>query len=563
MEKFSELEYVRPDFEALRETASALLERFKRTTNYETARSLFLELQHVCDDADTMTAIASIRNTADLSDKFYEEEDLYTSSEYAKLAPFFKSVYRGMCLSRFRQRLEEEFGSQIFRDMEMSIKLTTYKNVPLSITQSKLCNQYSKTVGLCSVDFRGEKCNFYGLLKHMEATDREERREAFLAWAKLYEEVAPKLDIIYNKLVRNRCAQARNLGYQSYIDMIYPVRGRYDYTASDVASFRELVCKYITPFCDRFAKKQAAKLGIDKIRYYDESLFYPNGNPVPHGDKDAMLSAASQMYHELSSESGEFFDFMTEHELFDLETRPNKHMGGYCTELKKYKAPFIFSNFNGTAADVDVLTHEAGHAFEAYLAMRNQVIPNYAFSTSEVNEIHSMSMELFTYPWMKLFFGDDVDRRIFTHLYGALSCIPYLVCVDEFQHRVFEKPEMSVEERYRTWRETELKYMPWRDYDGNEFLEKGGFWMQKQHIFLYPFYYIDYALAQLCSFMFYKRMCEDRDRAWADYLRLCKAGGSKGYFELLELANLKTPFDEKTFAETIAFIENRLDSFDY
>ena len=375
----------------------------------------------------------------------------------------------------------------------------------------------------------------------------------------MYEEVSPKLDKIYDRLVRNRCAKARNLGFDSYIDYIYPARGRYDYTAKDVADFRELVRKYITPFCDRFVKMQAKKLGIDKVKYYDEALFYPEGNPTPHGSKDEMVAAASKMYHEMSPESGEFFDFMVKYDLFDLETRPNKHMGGYCTELQAYKAPFIFSNFNGTAADVDVLTHEAGHAFEAYLAMREQKIPSYAFSTSEINEIHSMSMEHFAYPWMKLFFGDDVEHRIFTHLYGAISCIPYLVCVDEFQHRVFEKPDMTHDERYAAWRDIEQKYMPWRDYDGNEFLEKGGFWMQKQHIFLYPFYYIDYALAQTCAFMLYKRMCENREQAWSDYLRLCRAGGSKGYFELLEVGNLKKPFDEQTFAETIGFVENALE----
>ncbi len=564
MKKFSELEYVRPNMAALREKTNLLLIKFKNAANYEDARRLFLELDHAGDDVMTMATIASIRNTADLSDKFYEEEDLYISSEYAKLSPFFKKVNKALCSSRFRPMLEEEFGSQFFKDTEMSIRLTTHKNVPLSISQSKMCNDYSKIVGLCSVDFRGEKCNFYGLLKHMESTDREERKEAFEAWAKLYESVSKKLDVVYDKLVRNRCSQARNLGFSSYIEMIYPARGRYDYTAKDVADFRELVRKYITPFCDRYVKKQAEKLGIDKVKYYDEMLFYPEGNPTPHGTKDEMLKSASKMYHELSPESGEFFDFMMEHELFDLETRPNKHMGGYCTELSSYKAPFIFSNFNGTSADVDVLTHEAGHAFEAYLSMRNQIVSEYAFSTSEINEIHSMSMEHFTYPWMDLFFGnEDVDRRIFTHLYGALSCIPYLVCVDEFQHRVFEKPNMTHDERYATWREIEKKYMPWRDYDGNEFLEKGGFWMQKQHIFLYPFYYIDYALAQTCAFMFYKRMCENRTEAWSDYIRLCKAGGSKGYFELLEVGNLKKPFDEETFAETIKFVEDKLDSMNW
>ncbi len=559
MKKFSELKYIRPDVASLKEKTELVLESFKKAKNYQEAKGYFLELQNVFEDFETMATIASVRNTADLSDKFYEDENLFNSSEYARLSPFLKKVNKALCNSEFRNLLEEEFGSILFKNAEMSIKLTTSKNVPLSITATKLCNEYSKTVALCSADFRGEKCNFYGLLKHMESTDRQERKEAFELWAKLYEDVSPKLDKIYDRLVKNRCSQARNLGFDSFIDYIYPARGRYDYTAKDVAAFRELVHKYITPFCAKYVKKQAENLGIDKVKYYDEALFYPDGNPTPTGTKDEMVAAAAQMYRELSPESGEFFDFMVKYDLFDLETRPNKHMGGYCTGLPKYKAPFIFSNFNGTAADVDVLTHEAGHAFEAYLAMRNQVIPEYAFSTSEINEIHSMTMEHFTYPWMHLFFGENVNRRLFTHLYGAISCIPYLVCVDEFQHKVFENPTMSHQERYTAWRETEQKYMPWRDYDGNEFLENGGFWMQKQHIFLYPFYYIDYALAQVCAFMLYRRMCENPAQAWSDYMTLCKAGGSKGYFRLLELANLDKPFDEKTFAETIKFVEDKLD----
>ena len=188
---------------------------------------------------------------------------------------------------------------------------------------------------------------------------------------------------------------------------------------------------------------------------------------------------------------------MTKYELFDLETRPGKHLGGYCTSLPEYKAPFIFSNFNGTSADVDVLTHEAGHAFQAYLGERLIPIGVLQGSTSEVCEIHSMSMEFFTYPWMDKFFGDRADEYRYAHLCDALAVIPYMACVDEFQHEVYKNPKMTAKERRGVWRSIEKKYMPWRDYDGNAFLENGGFWMQKQHIFLYPFYYIDYALADL------------------------------------------------------------------
>ena len=268
------------------------------------------------------------------------------------------------------------------------------------------------------------------------------------------------------------------------------------------------------------------------------------------------------MYHELSKETGEFFDFMVEHELFDLETKPNKHLGGYCTFLSSYSAPFIFSNFNGTSADVDVLTHEAGHAFESYVASRHLPLKEMTFSSSEINEIHSMTMEHFTYPWMDLFFEDKADKYRFSHLCSSLYVIPYLVSVDEFQHRVFENPTMDAKQRRAVWHEIEQTYMPWRDYDGNEFLGEGGFWMQKQHIFLYPFYYVDYALAQTCAYQFFIKGLKDKEGAWKSYYKLCQLGGSKGYFDLLKEANLKNPFKEDTVKEIVEAIEKIIGEFE-
>ena len=273
---------------------------------------------------------------------------------------------------------------------------------------------------------------------------------------------------------------------------------------------------------------------------------------------EELVAKAQAMYRDMSPETGEFFDFMVKYRLFDLETRPGKRMGGYMTSFPAYKAPFIFSNFNGTSADVDVLTHEAGHAFQGYLAMRSIPVDALKGSTSEINEIHSMSMEHFAYPWMGSFFGANSEKYLTAHLLDAFCSIPYLVSVDEFQHRVYAQPDMTALERRRVWREIEGIYMPWRDYDGEPFLEGGGFWMQKQHIFLYPFYYIEYALAQLCAFQYYGRMKTDRKAAWADYLRLCRAGGTRGYFELLEIGGLENPFREGVVERSVAHVIQEL-----
>ena len=423
--------------------------------------------------------------------------------------------------SPYREELEAEFGPVLIRDMEVRQKLSDESVGEDMVEEAGLCQEYSRVSSTASTVFRGKTCNFYGLLGAMQSTDRQERKEAMFAWGDLYQETSGQLDEIYSRMVKLRAGMARKLGFDSYTEYAYLNRGRYDYNAADAESFRRQVKEYVVPFCARLREKQAERLGVDRLRYYDESLIFPEGNAVPQGDQQELVKKAARMYHELSEETGEFFDFMMEHELFDLPTRPGKRPGGYCSFLPAYKAPFIFSNFNGTSADVDVLTHEAGHAFEAYTASRLVALPEFTTPGAEVAEIHSMTMEHFAYPYMELFFGEQADRYRYAHLMDALEVIPYMVSVDEFQHRVYAQPDMTAAERRQVWHELEKTYLPWRDYDGHPFLEEGGFWMQKQHIFLYPFYYIEYALAQMGAFEFYGRMKKDRKEAWEDYYRLC------------------------------------------
>ena len=556
MEKFRDLEYKRPDLAAVKKECLAHLKKFEKAQTFEEANAEYLAFCKVNDDLATMAVIAHVRNTMNMKDEFYDAERKFFNTEAPKLMPMMKKSIKAMLKSPFRPQFEEVYGKHLFKQAEVEEKLINMRIIFLMIRENALTTEYSKTAAACSTEFRGENCNFYGLLKHMQSTDREERREAFLAWAKLYEGIAPKLDELYGKLVKLRCKTAKRLGFANYIDYVYLARGRYDYTAKDVKEFREAVRKYITPICEKLFEEQRQRLGVDRLHWYDESLVFPDGNAVPTGTTEEKVKKAQEMYRALSPETGEFFDFMVEHELFDLETRENKHLGGYCTSMPSYKAPFIFSNFNGTSADVDVLTHEAGHAFENYYASRRLPISDLAHSTSEINEIHSMTMEHLTYPYMDKFFGDKADRYRYAHFCESVKTIPYLVSVDEFQHRVFENPQYGPEDWRKIWREIEKKYMPWRDYDGNDFLEGGGFWMQKQHVFLYPFYYVDYALAQMGAFSIYRKEVEEGN-AFENYLKLCSIGGKYGYFETLERAGIPLPLKEETVRETAAFIEKQ------
>lgn len=560
MVRFSELEYKRPDFAYIKKKLRHHIDTIARASSYSEAKAAFLRFNTVFENAATMIVTARIRHDVNTADPFYEAETKWLEKQLVLLAPLLKKLNKAMTASRYAANFAADYGELLLRDMEAQLRTQNNRILLLMIRENELVRAYSKLAAGCRTDFRGESCNFYGLLRHMQSPDRSERREAFEAWAALYEGIAPQLDKLYSRLVALRVKKARRLGFSGYTELAYLSRGRYDYGPDEVRRFREAVRDCVVPACQKLYEKQRARLGVDRLHYYDESLNFPGGNPVPEGSPEQMVEAAGRMYRELSPETGEFFNFMTRYELFDLVTGPGKRLGGYCTGLPGYKAPFIFSNFNGTSADVDVLTHEAGHAFEYYTASRELPLHQQHYSTSEINEIHSMSMEFFTHPYMDKFFGDRADQYRACHLADALCTIPYLVSVDEFQHRVFEKPRMTAEERYAVWKQIEQTYLPWRDYDGNAFLEKGGFWMQKQHIFMYPFYYVDYALAQLCAFQYYLRIREDRDKAWNDYLRLCRAGGSRGYFELLEVGELARPFDAEVIRSTVgqimALLEN-------
>lgn len=538
MKKFAELQYVRPDMEKMFARVSGDIAVLKGAKNYEEFRNAYMDYVEADMELETSKTIAHIRNTINLLDEFYEAEMVYFNSQMPKYEILKKEMGEVIVASPFKAEMEKEFGAILIQNMEAQKQLSDESIVDDQVKEAELVSRFMKTQAAATVEFKGEQIGNYGLLKIMQSTDRAERKEAFEAWAKLYEGIAPTLEEVYDGLVKVRAGMAKKLGFKSFIPMGYLRRRRFDYTEKELEVFRKQVREVVVPAAAKLYERQKEALGIDTLYYYDESIASPSGNPVPIGDKEYLVGEAQKMYRELSRESGEFFDFMMEYELFDLDSKHGKRAGGYCTTLPQYHAPFIFSNFNGTDADVNVLTHEAGHAFAGFTAAKYQKTPELCHSTSEINEIHSMSMELWTYPWMENFFGDKAEEYRREHLADALMKIPYMLCVDEYQHKVFENPEMTVMERRAVWSGLEKIYMPWRNYAGNEFLESGAFWIKQQHIFLYPFYYVDYAMAQMGAFEFYTKMKEDRKAAWADYYKLCAAGGSMGYFDLLKYSGL-------------------------
>ena len=550
---FAAYPYQRPDFEPFSQAFREALARFEAASSPQEQRAALEGVNALRTEFTSMYNICHIRHTMDTRDEFFEKENEFFDRQMPAYEGLVNEFYKKLIASPFRPELERQWGRQLFAVAELSLKTFDESIIGLLQEENRLSSQYTKLKATASIPFRGKELTLAEIQKYEISAERATRREAAAAKWAFFEAHAPTIEGIFSDLVRLRHQMARQLGYDSFIGLGYARMLRTDYNPEMVANFRRQVQEHIVPIASRLYERQRRRLGLEQLKHYDEDLRFPEGNPQPQGEPSWIEEQARQMYHELSPETAEFFDFMQNQGLMDLQARPGKATGGYCTFVAKYKAPFIFSNFNGTSGDIDVLTHEAGHAFQVY-SSRDIGISEDHWPSYEACEIHSMSMEFFTWPWMALFFKEEAPKYKLGHLSSALYFLPYGVAVDEFQHYVYAQPEASAAERNQAWREIERKYLPHRDYDGCAYLENGGFWQKQSHIFSAPFYYIDYALAQICAFQFWKKSQEDHPQAWGDYLRLCQAGGSQSFLSLVELANLRSPFEDGCLASVVDVI---------
>ena len=556
--RFKDLPYVRPDFAKVKTELAAITEKMKNAASYEEAKAAYFDFESIMSDLRDAYTIVSIRHTVDTRDKFYDDENEFLSEAFPELSPYTVAFSNALYDGKFKADFEKEFGKQLLSMIELERKSFSEKNIPLQQKEAKLCNEYEKIIASAEIDFDGEKRNLYGVMKYFEDEDREVRKAAWKKYEEFFASHEKRFEEIWDELIKVRNEQGRNLGFENFIPLGYMQQGRTDYNAADVASFREQVKEELVPLCSKLYEAQAKRLNLDKVRVYYENCVFADGNATPIGNDDELVEIAREMYKDMSKETGEFIDFMIDHELLDLKNKPGKASTGYMTSILKYKAPFVFSCFNGTIGDIQVLTHELGHAFAGYEAMRNQPIADYYSESTDIAEIHSMSMEQFAYPYAEKFFGDKADKFRFQHLQEAITFVPFGVAVDEYQHIVYAHPELTPKERTAEWKKLEAKYMPWRDYDGMEFFGRGGWWYHKIHIFLYPFYYINYTLTTMGAMEFKKKMSEDKTSAWNDYMNLCKVGGSKSYLETLAYANLSDPFKPGSVKKAISFAKEIL-----
>lgn len=559
--KFKDYKYERPNYEEIKKSFLELVDKIKNASTYDEQKLHINQLNNIRKHIETMSTLASIRNSINTADEFYYEEQNYWDEQGPLYTELNSDFYKAIVNSKFKDEIKKDYSEQFYKICEYSLKSFSPEIISDLQEENKLMSKYTKLLASAKINFKNEELNLSGLYKYMLSSDRNEREQSSKAYYNYFGENEEEFDEIYDQLVHVRHNMAKKLGFKNFVELGYIRMDRTDYNPEMVVNLRKQILEYIVPLCNKLYEKQAKRLNLDKLTYIDENLEFLDGNATIKGDSDYIIENGIKMYQELSEETKEFFDFMLENELMDLETKHNKSAGGYCTYIPDYKAPFIFSNFNGTSEDMDVLTHEAGHAFQLYMS-RDIDMQEINFPTLDSCEIHSMSMEFITYPWMETFFKEDSDKYKFAHLTSAIKFLPYGVVVDEFQHIVYDNPNMTKDERKKVWRDLEKKYLPHRDYEDNEILERGCWFFKQGHIFKDPFYYIDYVLAQICAFQFLKKMEEDRISGWEDYLRICKVGGRQSFLQIVKTGNLISPFDDKCIEYIIKNLETNIEKFE-
>ena len=559
--KFEEYPLVVPSLEELSKEYEKLITKLENAKNADEQINTFRQVMKFDDHVETMFTIISIRYSLDTTNETYAHAQDVMDEVAPQLQVYSEKINKIMLNSPYHKELEDAFGSYLFKQLELALKCFDAKIIEDLQKENKLVSKYDKVMAGAKIKFNGQTYNLSQMGKFTTDVDRNVRKKATKAVAKFFEKSHEEIGQIYDDLVHVRDNMAKKLGFKNFVELGYARLGRLDYNDKDVANYRKQIQEVFVPIWVKLFKRQMKRIKIRSPRFYDLGLNYLTGNPRPIGDAHFLVEQARTMYKEMSKETGEFFDFMTENHLMDLEARPGKQGGGYMTYLAEYKSPFIFSNFNGTSGDVDVLTHEFGHAYQGYCS-RNIKVPSYRSPTLEACEIHSMSMEFFAWPWMDKFFGENADKYRYAHLADAMMFLPYGVTVDEFQHFVYENPNATHVERCAKWREIEKKYTPLKNYKGFDVYEEGNLWLRQSHIFQTPFYYIDYTLAQVVAFQFLVEMHKNQPRAWAKYNRLCKMGGKYPFTELLNHAHLRNPFEDGSLKKIARPLNKILKSFD-
>ena len=432
------------------------------------------------------------------------------------------------------------------REVKNHVELFRPENVPLETEEAKLSQQYQKLAGSLTVNFRGEEKTLVQMGRYLEEPDRKLRQQAWELVTRRRLKELDKFDEIFDVQTRLRGQIARNAGFDNYRDYAFRRLGRFDYTPGECRRFQDAVEKDIVPIVRELQAQRRRQLGLETLRPWDQSVDPLNRPPLrPFAHVSEMVSRTRKLFNSLDADLAHGFKQMEEMKLLDLENRKGKAPGGYQSTLAEARLPFIFMNAVGLQRDVETILHEAGHAFHA-LATRGEDLYSYRNAPIEFCEVASMSMELLGNEFIGEFYEPaDANRARRVHLEGIVAVFPWIATVDAFQHWIYTHPDHTRGERRNAWLGLMDRFGGDVDWSGLN-AARANLWHRQLHIFIHPFYYIEYGIAQLGALQVWANSRRNRARALQDYKNSLALGGSRPLPELFRAAGCRFEFSEKT-----------------
>ncbi|MBE5962195.1 MAG: hypothetical protein E7256_12585 [Lachnospiraceae bacterium] len=541
--KFGEIPYVKPDFDEIQEKVNELTERLRKAEAFDEVQKVLEDKKALEDDFTLMVYMAYIRSYQDCTDEFYQKEvqDVMPQMVMLDMSGFNDALIG----SSYGEQIDRTYGAEFLEKIRTDNRLHT-NGKELMAKEQELIAKYQQLKASMKISFDGKMLSEAELNKYRESLDRETRKNATEALYQALLADKEEYESILNELIHTRLAIAKANGFEDYLEYANMDMGRRGYGEKELQAFCDQVKRDLVPFIAKLKKEQAKRLGVTSLKCYDELVGFADGNPEPAGDDGYLTKAASRMYYDLSENMGRFFDSMLEHGLLDIKGTPNKIANmGFTVGLSKIKMPFVFGNCNGTSFDVTVLTHEVGHAYQGYLTMKEQKLNEYMELCNDIVEVPSKTMELFTLPYAKDFYGKDADKFQAYFMQEALEDISGYCKINEFESWMYRNPDAGIEEKAAEFERIARLYSPWLDNsDFAEYIKEGCMLFRNMAIYMFPKYVISYALSEMCAMQFKVRMEEDKKSTWEAYERLCAAGGSLDYPELLKLAGLSVAYEE-------------------
>jgi oligoendopeptidase F len=445
------------------------------------------------------------------------------------------------------------------RDTQNHVELFREENVPLETEEARLTQQYQKLSGSLTVQFRGEEKTLVQMGKFLEEPDRALRREAWELVAQRRLQEREKFEEQFDQLLKLRERIAKNAGFDDYRAYAFRRLGRFDYTPEDCNVFHDAVAREVMPAVRELQAERRRPLGLEKLRPWDLSVDPFNRPPLRPFDRvDEMVARSQRIFDQLDGELAGGFRQMKELRLLDLENRKGKAPGGYQSTLAESRQPFIFMNAVGQQRDVETILHEAGHAFHAQAAREEDLLPYRNSPPIEFCEVASMSMELLGNEFIEEFYSEtDANRARRTHLEGIVGILGWIATVDAFQHWIYTHPGHTRAERAAAWLALTDRFGGDVDWSGYE-EARAHLWQRQLHIFIHPFYYIEYGIAQLGALQVWANSKRDKAKALNDYKKSLALGGSRPLPELFKAAGCRFEFDGETIRPLMRLVREEL-----